>query len=72
MEAFGGIEPEMEFHLSADDLAVAAPSDVHIGLQCVGLPERGSQELYVHLIVKPWMSLAVRKLPFFIFAPQFD
>lgn len=65
MEVLGRIEPEMELHLPAYDLAVAAPSDVHVGLQCVGLPERGSQELYVHLVVEPWMSLAVRKLPSF-------
>lgn len=71
MEVLGGIEPEMELHLSAYDPAVAAPSDVHIGLQRVGLPERCSQELYVHLVVEPWMSLAVRKLPMF-FIPEFD
>ena len=28
----GGVEPEMEFHLSANDLAVAASSDVNVGL----------------------------------------
>ena len=59
VEPRGGVEPEVEPHLTADDVAVAAAADVHVGLERVGLPRDGAQELHVDLVVETGVRLVV-------------
>lgn len=60
MKVGGGIKPQVEPHLPADQPTVAAAADVDVGLNSVGLSWRGAEELDVHLVVVPRMSLIVR------------
>ena len=62
VEVGGGVEPEVEPHLPADDGAVAAAAHVHVGLQRVRLPRHRPQQLHVDLVVVPRVLLAVRQL----------
>lgn len=60
MEILGGVKPQMELHLSPDDVAIPTPCDVHIRLQCVRLIRCRPEELYVRLIVVTRVVLVVR------------
>ncbi len=62
VEVGGGVEPEVEAHLAADDAAVAGAADVDVGLEGVGLAGDGAQELHVDLVVEPRVRLVVRQL----------
>ncbi|RRT50595.1 hypothetical protein B296_00051656 [Ensete ventricosum] len=62
MEVSRGVEPEVEPHLPANDPAVSASPDVHIGLQSVWLTGDCAQELDIHLVMEPRVSLIVRQL----------
>ena len=62
VEVSRGVEPEVEPHLPANDPAVAASPDIHIGLQSVWLTGDRAQELDIHLVMEPRVSLIVRQL----------
>lgn len=59
VKGLGGVEPKVELHFTSDDVAVAASSYVHIGLQGVRLSRRRSQELNVDFVVVPRILLGV-------------
>jgi hypothetical protein len=64
----GGVEPQVELHLPADDVvAVAGAAHVHVGLQLVGLSGDGAQQLHVDLVVVPRVQLVVRQLHIYIY-----
>ena len=65
MKMSGGIEPQMELHLSPNYPPIATSPDVNVRLQRVRLPKRSPKELDIHLIMEPRMSFVVRKLPLY-------
>lgn len=62
MKMSGGIEPQMELHLSPNYPPIATSPDVNVRLQRVRLPKRSPKELDIHLIMEPRMSFVVRKI----------
>ena len=60
VEVGGGVEPEVELDLAAEGPGrVAGAEGEDVGLQRVGLPGGGAEELHVHLVVPPRVRLAV-------------
>jgi hypothetical protein len=63
VEVGGRVEPEVEAHLPPHEArAVAGAPHVHVGLQRVGLPRHGAQQLHVDLVVPPRVQLVVGQL----------